>query len=83
MHFLKRAPYVFQGIIHPEGGVILTNRGQKMYAKFNFLHDGASRVQLAQKPTELQLVCERYHPSPPGKVSFMKIAVLFLYQALL
>ena len=74
MHFLKRAPHVFQGIFHREGGLILTNQWQKMYAKFNFLHDGASRVQLAQKATELQLVCDSYHLFSGEEVHFMKRA---------
>ena len=74
MRFLERVTFVFKGIFHPEGGGIWTNRGQKMYGKFNFLQNGASRAQLAQKPTELQLVCDWHRLSITRNVHFMKIA---------
>ena len=72
MRFLQRVTFVFQGIFHPEGGEIWQNRGQKMYAKFYFLQDGAGRAQLALKLTELQLVCGRSRPSPAEKVCWIQ-----------
>ena len=61
MCFLERVIFGFKGIFNPEGGAIWTNREQKMYAKFNFLQNGTSWAQLAQKPTELHIVCD-WHP---------------------
>ena len=68
--FFLATTFDFGGVFGQEGARILKNRGQKMYAKFNFLQDGTIRERLSLIATELQPVCEGHPPGTAAKVKF-------------